>query len=215
MGVLLGFGVLLLIGRMIWYTNGAAHPQFTAFSLGPPTMLFLVWNLFLAWLPYELSGHLTRRRRADVVAFGLLGLWLLFLPNAPYILTDFVHLRSRPPIPWWYDLLLLSSYATLGIWLGLRSLQRVYAWLSSQYHEKVATLVVAVSLWLTGFGVYIGRFGRWNSWDVFTQPASLIYYFEELAAQPAEPLVFTLLWGGFLNVLYFIFGKEKQRRGMG
>lgn len=89
---------------------------------------FLCWNLFLAWIPW-LAGQTfraaSRRRASTVLQLGWFALWLLFLPNAPYIATDLIHLAPRPPVPLWYDLALLLSYAGTGLLLGYVSLLEV------------------------------------------------------------------------------------------
>ena len=82
------------------------------------TYIFLAWNLFLAWIPFALSQKLSTINNRWKIFF-VTALWLLFLPNAPYIITDFLHLKQRMPIPYWYDILLLFSAALNGLLLGL------------------------------------------------------------------------------------------------
>ena len=98
---------------------------------GSAMYLFLLWNLFLAAIPLLASGRLMRERRPEwalSLRDGLwLGVWLLFLPNAPYLLTDFVHLRHRPPVPFWYDLAVILSCAGTGLVFPYASLARVLA----------------------------------------------------------------------------------------
>jgi len=135
---------------------------------------FLVWNLFLAWVPLVLAlaayASASRRATAATVAFGVL--WLLFFPNAPYLLTDFIHLRESPAAPLWYDALMLASFAWTGLILGYASLYLM----QMIWERAVGTLswvgVVAV-LALSSFGVYVGRFLRFNSWDALLRPVRL------------------------------------------
>src|SRR5688572_16462248 len=99
----LGFTLFLLATRIV--------------ITGEPDYIFLAWNLFLAWIPFAISQHI-KNVTARWKVFLLIGLWLLFLPNAPYIITDFLHLKLRPPAPYWYDILLLFSASLNGLLLG-------------------------------------------------------------------------------------------------
>jgi uncharacterized membrane protein len=135
---------------------------------------FLVWNLVLAWVPLvlALAAYASARRRATAatVAFGVL--WLLFFPNAPYLLTDFIHLRETPTTPLWYDALMLASFAWTGLLLGYASLYLM----QMIWERAVGTLSwlgVVAALALASFGVYVGRFLRLNSWDALVRPLRL------------------------------------------
>jgi uncharacterized membrane protein len=138
--------------------------------------VFLVWNLFLAWIPWlaaQAFGASSRRRAPRLLRLGWFTLWLLFLPNAPYILTDLLHLRPRPPVPLWYDLALLLSCAGTGLLLGYISLLEVQGAVEKQLGRVAGWMVAAGSLFLSGFGIYLGRFLRRNSWEILTDPAGL------------------------------------------
>jgi uncharacterized membrane protein len=138
---------------------------------------FLVWNLFLAWVPLVLALLLydRYRRHASRVALGVLGfLWLIFFPNAPYIVTDFVHLHTRQGVPLWYDVITLSAFAWTGLLLGFASLYLIQAVARSLLGPVRAWLVAGVALALSSFGVYLGRFHRLNSWDLLLQPGRLL-----------------------------------------
>ena len=126
------------------------------------TYIFLAWNLFLAWIPFALSQKLSTINNRWKIFF-ITGLWLLFLPNAPYIITDFLHLKQRTPIPYWYDILLLFSAALNGLLLGLSSLLTVERFLLNRYGSKISGIIMLCSFFLCSFGVYIGRYLRWNS----------------------------------------------------
>jgi uncharacterized membrane protein len=101
------------------------------------TYIFLAWNLFLAWIPFALSQRLHGVKNRWKLFF-LVGGWLLFLPNAPYIITDFLHLKQRFPIPYWYDILLLFSAALNGLLLGLLSLFTVEKFLDSPLWKQIS-----------------------------------------------------------------------------
>ncbi len=153
------------------------------------TFLFLAWNLFLAWIPYLFALILERKAWRGSSLWQLLPIfccWLLFFPNAPYIVTDLLHLQHRPPLPLWYDLLVLFSFAWTGLMLGFLSLLKVHRVLDVQIGKKMGWLVVLASIGLTGFGVYLGRFLRWNSWDIVTQPLAL---FQDIGRVLSQPLL--------------------------
>jgi len=135
---------------------------------------FLVWNLVLARVPllFALAAYASARGGASwaVVVFGLL--WLLFFPNAPYLLTDFIHLTETPTTPLWYDALMLASFAWTGLLLGYASLylmQMIWA----RAVGALSWLGVVSALALASLGVYVGRFLRFNSWDALVRPRRL------------------------------------------
>ncbi|MFZ0547539.1 MAG: DUF1361 domain-containing protein [Candidatus Promineifilaceae bacterium] len=135
--------------------------------------LFLAWNLFLAWMPFlfATAAYAVRRNGRAALGFGLL--WLLFLPNAPYILTDLIHLRWVEGAPIWYDLSMFLCFSLAGLLLGLTSLNLMQTLVMERFGRFVSWLFVIVSMSLAGYGVYIGRFLRWNSWDIITSPFGL------------------------------------------
>lgn len=136
--------------------------------------IFLVWNLFLAWLPFlfALMVVVFRQSKLALGAFGML--WLLFFPNTTYLVTDLIHLNQTNYIPIWYDAIMLFSFALTGLMLGLLSLYFVHAVVQSHFGQAFGWLFVMITAVLGGVGVYIGRFLRWNSWDVFTNPITLL-----------------------------------------
>ncbi|MGH2523730.1 MAG: DUF1361 domain-containing protein [Anaerolineales bacterium] len=140
---------------------------------------FLNWNLFLAWIPmicavaaYRLYARRSQLSYLAVPAFMLA--WLLFFPNAPYMTTDLLHLRSHNSIPVWFDLIMLLSYAWTAFLLGIVSLYLMQDLVSQTVGGAGGWVFVLLTLGLTGFGIYLGRFLNWNSWDVFTNPYNLI-----------------------------------------
>jgi uncharacterized membrane protein len=142
---------------------------------GGGAYVFLGWNLVLAWVPLGLSLALTRRPPAARLARWLLaGLWLVFFPNAPYIVTDLMHLRPRSPVPLWFDAVMVFNFALTGLCLAFMSLFLVHRVVERRRGPVVGWLFVAAVSCLTGFGVYLGRFQRWNSWDLVTRPGALL-----------------------------------------
>jgi len=155
---------------------------------------FLAWNLFLAWAPYgfALAARLEMTRgqgRSWLLAPLALG-WLALFPNAPYIVTDFIHLRERPGVPLWFDAGLLALFAATGWLLGLLSLEVWKQWLEARWGRVRAWTFVGVSSLLCGYGIYLGRVERWNSWHVLTKPGHLL---SAIGAHLTEPLSFPLL----------------------
>jgi uncharacterized membrane protein len=113
------------------------------------------------------------RRRGVPLAAVAFVTWLCFLPNAPYLVTDFIHLQPRGGIPLWFDVVLFGSFGATGVLLGYVSVADVQSALAARAGRAVAALVAVGSLLLCGFGIYLGRFLRWNSWDVVTSPLGL------------------------------------------
>ncbi|MCB8944912.1 MAG: DUF1361 domain-containing protein [Ardenticatenaceae bacterium] len=142
---------------------------------GYPTYIFLVWNLFLAWLPFLLALMAYELRQRLWLLLPLGSLWLLFLPNAPYMITDLMHLHISKLVPVWYDAIMIFSFALTGLLLGFLSLYLMQALVVRRFGWRVGWLFVVMILGLSGLGVYIGRFLRWNSWDVFTNPLTVLH----------------------------------------
>lgn len=148
---------------------------------------FLLWNLFLAWIPFALSILLQKGYCSNQWTFySVFIAWLLFLPNAPYIITDLFHLKPRDPVPYWYDLILLFWAAWNGLLMGFISLMNVEIFLSKKYQPKLANVIINCCLVLSAFGVYAGRFLRWNSWDVVANPGEIISDVKFIAFNPQD-----------------------------
>ena len=171
--------------------------------------LFLNWNLFLAWIPLLLSSFiLAFRIRSTISLIFIIVVWILFFPNSPYILTDLFHLRARNGIPIWYDLIVILSYAWTGLICGFISLNDIEKRLSDYGKTNIINGVTVLFLFMSSFGVYLGRFLRWNSWDVLNNPFGL---FSDIVVRFIYPMEYpktwgvTLLMGIMLNFMYFIF----------
>lgn len=140
---------------------------------GSPAYFFLAWNLILAAVPIVASVLWERAHRSGAPAAARWAwaiVWLAFLPNAPYIVTDFIHLHARAPVPLWYDIAMMVSFACTGLMLGWASVADVHAMVERRRGRAAAWMFVSAALLLCGFGIYVGRFLRWNSWDLLTQP---------------------------------------------
>ena len=176
------------------------------------TFAFLVWNLFLAWIPYLSSLWAAHRRRRHPRRWWSLLipslLWLIFFPNAPYIITDFLHLRARAPIPLWYDIGMLAAFAWTGLFLAVFSLRTMQTLVKSFVGSVMGWLFALMSLGLGGLGIYVGRFLRWNSWDLLFQPRDVLTDVAVRLANPWDhPRTFgvTLLFAAFLLICYLTF----------
>lgn len=144
---------------------------------GEITYVFLVWNLSLALIPLGLSTFLTvyrLRRKSHLVSYGLTLIWLLFLPNSFYIITDLFHLYPRAGVPQWFDLVLILSFAWNGIMFGCASLFDMHELVKQRFTWFLGWTFAGTSLFLSSFGIYLGRFERWNSWDIVQQPFRLL-----------------------------------------
>src|SRR5215207_4955030 len=143
--------------------------------------------VFLAWIPFLLSlcvaavhGRGGPRPLLWVLGAG----WLLFLPNAPYILTDFIHLGKVGGVPLWFDTALIGTFAAAGLALGLGSLLVVHHVVEARAGRVVGWAVAVSSLVLSAIGIYLGRFARFNSWDVVTDPHDLVPLVLQRLADP-------------------------------
>lgn len=181
---------------------------------------YLVWNLALAVIPYLVSvlgvqliarARLGHGRGLLTAAVALL--WLCFYPNAPYIFTDFIHVINKTylrtaPSEWlnlnallWYDLLMNAAFAFLGHFIGLVSMWLMQGCLARVWGERVARAVVCVAILFSGFGIYLGRFSRLNSWD-------LIFDLRKVASEVAEALsdpkamLFSAVFAMFILLTY-------------
>lgn len=190
----LGISLLLLFLRILF--------------TGKFTFVFLGWNLVLAAVPFVISDWLSRKKMISTLGLiGALGLWLVFFPNAPYIFTDFMHLRHRPEAPFWFDLSLLTIFAWLGLMVGYISLMQMHNLLARVFSSGVGWFFSILTLVLSGFGVYLGRFLRWNSWDILRSPGDLFAdIFHSLSHPFSEPRAWgvTMVFGAFLCMGYLL-----------
>ncbi len=189
--------VALVAGRVVWTRN--------------IRYAFLVWNLFLAWLPlvFALLAQESSGRR-PLLKWRLVfwaGSWLLFFPNAPYIFTDLVHLTRRYATHFWVDLMLILSCALTGLILGFVSLYLMQGMVRRLAGSFVSWLFVAAVAVLSAGGVWLGRFRRINSWDVAFRPITLYHDLGNGADNPVRDrasLAFAVLFATFLFLAYLM-----------
>jgi uncharacterized membrane protein len=172
---------------------------------------FLVWNLILAWAPLVFAGiahwaYASREvigRRGWLVAF--LTLWLLFFPNAPYLVSDLKHLSMpRPEAPLWFDSVLVGSFVLTGITAGFASLVLVHDLARRRFGAAGAWALISLASVASGFAIYLGRFVRLNSWDVLTRPGwSAQMILRQFTGHDAErTLQTTVMYSGFIALGY-------------
>jgi uncharacterized membrane protein len=155
--------------------------------------IFLMWNLFLAWIPFQLGVLLTSNPHYHKwVKYSLVAAWLLFFPNALYIITDLIHLEhSGDDAPVWFDALLLFTSSITGLLMAFISLYQVETFIRKKVTVKHVNKIVVASIFLGSFGVYLGRFLRWNSWDILANPVSLL---AEVTGRFINPVVHYRTW---------------------
>jgi len=118
--------------------------------------------------------------------------WLLFFPNAPYLITDLFHLDTRPGVPLWYDLALILSCAWNGLMLAYASLSDMQRLVQQRLGSVIGWAFATLALLLSSFGIYLGRYLRFNSWDVLANPIALFY---DILNRLLHPFTFPGTWG--------------------
>lgn len=140
---------------------------------------FLNWNLLLAWLPLLFALALRRRLRTNPWlswrSLVLTLLWLGFLPNSFYLVSDFIHLHESGEVSLLYDIVLFMSFTLNGFMLGFSSVYLVHKELLKKIRRRDTHLIIAAVLLLSSFAIYLGRYQRWNTWDVLVNPAGLLF----------------------------------------
>jgi uncharacterized membrane protein len=190
---------------------------FRCIYTGTRVFLFLNWNLFLAFIPWALTSLVIvkpRIQKSKIKIALLVIIWLLFFPNAPYILTDLFHLRLRVTMPIWYDLLMILSFAWTGLLFGFLSLWDIERIFNKFMKPVFTTILSTLFLFIGSFGVYIGRYLRWNSWDILTDPLELMYDISDRVVNPFQHQTtwgMTIFMGLFLNMLYWSFRLIRKR----
>ena len=176
---------------------------------GDKTFAFLGWNLFLAFLPWAILVQARKllfyRHQIPAILVTILG--ILFLPNAPYILTDLFHIRQNTGMPLWYDTLLLASCSATGLFFFYKSLRKLEAILLYFFPGFMRIGILALVAFMSGFGIYLGRYERFNSCDVFANPDMLYNSIIDPIIHPgqnAETWAMTIVYGIALLVLYWV-----------
>lgn len=206
----------IFMGALTLFCFGASVFRFV--YTDTRVFLFLNWNLILAFVPWALTSITIVKpsiHPSRITVLALLFIWLLFFPNAPYILTDLFHLRrSSSNMPIWFDLILILSFAWTGLLFGFLSLWDIEQILKKTFHQTWVTVLSISMLFLGSFGIYLGRYLRWNSWDILTEPLELIYDIGDRVINPYEhPRAWgmTIFMGLFLSIIYWSFRLVRGR----
>jgi len=192
--------------------------------------IYMIWNVILAWVPLEIAslmGYFDSKQKGKsrvkpvIIVLGLL--WLLFYPNSPYIVTDFIHLSTNEfhlinpnyepyanearilfndNITIWLEFVTIGIGVWIGYTVGFLSLYSIQQSLRKKHNHMMSWIFVSMIHLLTGFAIYLGRFNRWNSWDIMFSPAKIIAILQ--SSMSLKALQFTLLFGIFSFVLYAI-----------
>ena len=183
--------------------------------------VFLNWNLFLAFLPWMLTSlAVLRNVKSRIAILIIMAVWLLFFPNCLYILTDLIHLRRIADAPLWLDLIIVLTFAVAGLCYGFISLMDIEFFLEDRFHAgaKMVAVLSSSLIYMAAFGIYIGRFWRWNSWDLLGNPAELMHdIFDRFVGRGNSYRIFgfTILMGTLLNFIYLPFRYMKRRPAAG
>lgn len=180
-------------------------------TAGRPGFSFLIWNLFLAWIPLGLSAVINyvytsktiKRKLLIILPAGVF--WLLFYPNAPYMITDFIHFRANNSFLVWFDLVIYSLFIWTSFLLGFVSIYLIERIVAKITNKCFGWLFVLIVLFLSSYAIYLGRFMRWNSWDMVFNPLDL---FQSIVANiNYQSLGFSVVYGMLLTLMYgFLYG---------
>ena len=180
--------------------------------------VFLEWNLFLALIPYVISNLLCRRIHSGLNNYVLASgsfVWLLFIPNTFYILTDLFHLGETGAAPLWFDLLLILSFAWNGLMLGILSIRQMEKIFHHKFSTRNELLFLYPVMWLNALGVFIGRYLRFNSWDIVTSPFALMVDILDLLIHPfahKNAFAMVITYSIFMTLIYLTIRKASGER---
>ena len=181
--------------------------------------LYIIWNIILAAIPFFISYYLLQYYRAgkrSILMYVLGGcFWLLFFPNAPYLVTDIMHLGESIGVPLWFDSLTLFCSAWIGLMLGIYSLSFIEKILQEKFSKHFTTFLIMLAILLSSFGIYIGRFLRLNSWDALIFPKYVFHEIWIAFSSPAhfvDAYAFIVIFFAFIYISFYAWkftqGKE-------
>lgn len=183
---------------------------------------YMVWNLFLAWIPLLLMVWLlhilVRKRWSSWQGIAVSVVWLGFLPNSFYMVTDYIHLADAPRVDILYDAVMLTSFVLNGLILGYLSLYLFHVELRRRLPSLNVRAVITAILLMCSFAIYMGRDLRWNTWDVFLNPAGILFDVSDRFLHPsAYPDMFVTVSTFFvlLGTFYYVMWKalDSVRQG--
>ncbi|CAL67517.1 DUF1361 domain-containing protein [Christiangramia forsetii] len=173
--------------------------------------IFLAWNLFLAAVPLWICKIIEKfHGNIGMGTVLLFAVWLLFLPNTFYVVTDLMHLQNSSGALLMLDVLLILSFALICLYLGFASLQKMNKIIIDSFHLRSLIFFNYSILILCSFGIYLGRFLRYNSWNIISNPKSLFldcFNFLKYPMENKEVWIFTFGFGLFLISIHRLFNK--------
>jgi uncharacterized membrane protein len=175
-------------------------------------LLFLIWNLILAIIPYVISNFIKidfSLKNYNFKNLFFIVSWLLFLPNTFYLITDFVHLHHNNLMQFCFDFILLSCFTIAGFYFGILSIFSIQQQIQFFYTSKISYLFTISISFLCAFGIYIGRFLRFNSWDIISYPIFLAESTFNCLFE-IETWTFTLGLGILITIVNLIYIKSKS-----
>jgi uncharacterized membrane protein len=188
---------------------------------GELAFLFMGWNLFLAWVAYGIGKIMVHEKIGQFsssIRWGNFFLWLAFFPNTIHLLTDLVHLDQESLAPVWFDAFLLTSFALNGLLLSLASFRDAHTFLAKRFRPTCTNFLLVVLALLSGVGLYLGRFLRFNSWDALLKPSAVLDSTLKLLSNRAdllELLVYAGCFGSLLLISYgFVHSVPAAKRGL-
>jgi uncharacterized membrane protein len=174
-----------------------------------PDFIYMIWNLFLAWLGFAAALVLERALHRSVwsswYVLLLTALWLIFLPNTFYMLTDFIHIHELTMADLVQGVIMLSSFILNGVILGLLSVHIVHRELIKRVKARTAWTLVGFTLLICSFAIYVGRELRWNTWDIILNPTSVLFDVSERLLNPAAHLGMLSITLGFFALLLSLY----------
>ena len=165
------------------------------------SIAYLIWNLFLAWIPYIVSLCWIKKEISVRMFVPLFIIWLVFFPNAPYLVTDIIHVSASAPKILWYNSLIFFLFAWIGLLLGMISLSHIHTWIQTHVATWGSEIIIFAICLVSSFGLYIGRVERLNSWDLFVHPITTLHTFH-VAPTHTNALAFVAAYTIFMYVIY-------------
>ncbi len=168
-------------------------------------IIYLVWNLFLAWVPYIISSNFIKKEISLRKIIPIFLVWMIFFPNAPYLVTDIIHTVSSHPNVLWFESLLFFFYGWVGLLLAMLSLSHIHSYLKKHFSKIKSEISIFIICLISSFGIYLGRYERWNSWDLFLNPLGLMKHSLNISTSITHtftPYLFIFVFSIFLYSIY-------------
>lgn len=179
--------------------------------------LYMLWNIFLAFIPFFISSILLLHTNKGnfTKPFFIIGFifWFAFLPNAPYVVTDFIHLNRISIVPPMYDIFFFFSSAYVSLLVGLYSISHMEKILLLKFKQKITNIIIPIIILFASFGMYLGRFLRFNSWDLIFSHKFLISSTWNVFLRPhsvTNVYTYTILFFFFVYISYIAFKNTKN-----